>query len=179
MNEIKLGTLIRKLRISQNRTIQEISDKCNLSKSMISKIETNKVFPSVATLIKLADALGTRVSALLEKNGNYGSILVSSGTSENETVLTERGYNIFPFASEYHGKRMQPFLFVVRKGEVKEHHLSHVGEEFIYVIEGSMKFQVGDIDYHMNKGDALYFNALETHQIIPVSDTVKYINIFV
>ncbi len=179
MNEIKLGTLIRDLRIRQNRTIQEISDKCNLSKSMISKIETNKVFPSVATLIKLADALGTKVSSLLEKNGNYGSILISSSTSGQETVLTERGYNIYPFASECHNKKMQPFLFVVNKGEVKEHHLSHEGEEFIYVLEGSMKFQVGGVEYHMSKGDALYFNALETHQVIPVSDTVKYIDVFV
>ncbi len=179
MNEIKLGTLIRNLRIQQNRTIQQISERCNLSKSMISKIETNKVFPSVATLIKLADALGTKVSALLEKNDHYGSIHISSSTSENQTVLTERGYNIFPFASEYHNKKMQPFLFVVRKGEVKEHHLAHTGEEFIYILDGLMKFQVGDVEYYMNKGDALYFNALERHQVIPVSDTAKYINIFV
>jgi quercetin dioxygenase-like cupin family protein len=94
-------------------------------------------------------------------------------------VLTERGYNIFPFASEYHNKKMQPFLFVVRKGEVKEHHLAHTGEEFIYILDGLMKFQVGDVEYYMNKGDALYFNALERHQVIPVSDTAKYINIFV
>ena len=175
---MKLGTLIRNLRISQNRTIQEISDKCNLSKSMISKIETNKVFPSVATLIKLAEALGTNVSSLFERNEEYGSIHVSTRKSQGNTVLTDRGYHIFPYATEYHNKKMQPFLFIARKGEVKEHHLSHVGEEFIYVVEGSMKFQVGDVEYHMSEGDALYFNALENHQVIPISETVKYIDIF-
>jgi transcriptional regulator with XRE-family HTH domain len=177
--ELKIGTLIRNLRINQNRTIQEISDRCGLSKSMISKIETNSVFPSVATLIKLAEALGTNVSSLLEKKkDDCGSSLVTRKRSLEGTVLTERGYNIFPYASEFHGKKMQPFLFIAKKGEVKEHHLTHNGEEFIYVLEGSMRFQVGDIEYKLSEGDALYFNALEKHQIIPESEIVKYIDIF-
>jgi transcriptional regulator with XRE-family HTH domain len=179
MEQVKIGTIVRNLRKKQNRTIQEISDKCSLSKSMISKIETNKVFPSVATLVKIADALGTNVSALLEQNDNFKSTLIPARKSVENTTLTERGYHIFPFASECHNKKMQPFLFIARKGEVKEHQLTHVGEEFIYVIEGSMKFQVGDVEYHMNEGDALYFNALEKHQVIPVSETVKYLDIFV
>jgi transcriptional regulator with XRE-family HTH domain len=177
--ELKIGTLIRNLRMNQNRTIQEISDKCGLSKSMISKIETNNVFPSVATLVKLAEALGTNVASLLQKKkGEYGSLLVSAKKSMENTVITEKGYSIFPYASELHDKKMQPFLFIARKGEIKEHHLSHPGEEFIYVLEGSMKFQVGDIEYTMNENDAIYFNALEKHQIIPISEIVKYIDIF-
>lgn len=178
-NELKIGTLIRNLRSNQNRTIQEISDKCGLSKSMISKIETNNVFPSVATLVKLAEALGTNISSLLErKKEDCGSFLITSKKSLENTVLTEKGYNIYPYASEFHDKKMQPFLFIARKGEVKEHHLTHNGEEFIYVLEGTMKFQVGDIEYKMSEGDALYFNALEKHQIIPVSEIVKYIDVF-
>ena len=74
MKDLDIGITLRTLRIKQGRTIQEISDFCGLSKSMVSKIETNKVFPSVATLTKIAKTLGTNISSLLEENaGNQGN----------------------------------------------------------------------------------------------------------
>lgn len=179
MSKLQIGTHLRKIRVNQNRTIQAIADSCNLSKSMISKIETNKVVPSVSTLVKLAKALGTNVSALLEENGDPTSVMVPAGQAEESLTRTDRGYHMYPFAPEYKNKQMQPFLFVARKGEVKTHHLTHEGEEFIFVIEGKMKFQVGNTEYVLQKGDSLYFNALEPHQVIPVSSTVKYLDIFI
>jgi quercetin dioxygenase-like cupin family protein len=74
---------------------------------------------------------------------------------------------------------MQPMLFVAKKGEVKQHELSHEGEEFIYVIEGEMKMTLGDAEYLLKAGDSMYFNCLQKHGIMPVSDEVKYLDIFV
>ena len=47
-NTFKIGDRIRVMRITQKRTLQEIADSCDLSKSMISKIENNRTVPSVA-----------------------------------------------------------------------------------------------------------------------------------
>jgi transcriptional regulator with XRE-family HTH domain len=179
MNRMSIGTHLRKLRLRQNRTIQEVADDCKLSKSMISKIETNKVVPSVSTLVKLAGSLGTNVSALLEENGEVTSVVTPVRQAEENLTRTDRGYHMYPFASGYKNKKMQPFLFVAKKGQVKEHHLTHEGEEFLYVIEGQMKFQVGDLEYSLKEGDCLYFDSLEKHQVIPISETVKYLDIFV
>lgn len=179
MKELEIGITLRAIRLKQGRTIQEISDFCGLSKSMVSKIETNKVFPSVATLTKIAKSLGTNISTLLEENGGNSEVFVQASTAEDNTIKTEKGYSIYPYASGFKEKKMQPFLFMAKKGEVKHHHVSHEGEEFIYVLEGEMKFQVGDIEYYLRKGDSLYFNALKTHQVIPVSDTIKYLDMFV
>lgn len=178
MNKLEIGFTLKAIRLKQGRTIQEIADFCGMSKSMVSKIETNKVFPSVATLVKIAKALGISVSSLLEENGETLDVFVQSSTAEQNTVKTEKGYLIYPYASGYKNKRMQPFLFIGEKGKVKEHHLSHEGEEFIYVLEGEMKFQVGDTEYFLRQGDSLYFSAIKTHQVIPVSETVKYLNMF-
>jgi quercetin dioxygenase-like cupin family protein len=73
---------------------------------------------------------------------------------------------------------MQPFLFVAKKGEVKQHEISH-GEEFIFITSGQMKMQVGEAEYHLKTGDSLYFNAVQKHRIMPVSDEVVYLDIFV
>ncbi len=177
--ELNIGTHIRRLRLEQHRTQQGIAKRCGFTKSLLSKIESNKVMPPVATLVKIANALGTKVSALIENDDDVNTVFTAHAEVEESIVKTERGYWIYPFATRHKEKKMQPFLFVARKGEVKKHHLSHDGEEFIYVLEGEMKVQVGGTEYTLPVGSALYFNALDEHQVIPVSRTVKYINVFV
>ncbi len=179
MNNLRIGTRIKLLRTSQKRTLQEIADACELSKSMISKIENNKTVPSVATLVKISKVLGTNISSLLEQDGWLNAIHTTQKKAEENLAITDKGYSIFPYASEYHEKKMQPFLFTARKGDVKTHELSHEGEEFIYVLRGQMKMKVGEVEYHLKTGDSLYFNSLQKHGIVPVTNEVSYIDIFV
>lgn len=174
-----MGTRIKSLRIGQKRTLQEIADASELSKSMISKIENNKTVPSVATLVKIAKVLGSNVSSLLEQDGWLTVTHSTQKKAEENLAVTDKGYSIYPYASEYHEKKMQPFLFVAKKGKVKPHELSHDGEEFIYIIRGQMKMKVGEIEYHLKPGDSLYFNSLQKHGIVPVTNEVSYIDIFV
>lgn len=177
--KFNIGDRIHMLRMSQKRTLQELADICGLSKSMISKIENNRTMPSVATLVKIAQSLGTSISNVMEQDGWEKAIMTTRAEAEQKVMTTEKGYSIFPYASEFHEKKMQPFLFVAKKGEVKPHQLSHEGEEFIFIIEGEMKMKVGDLEYTLRKGDSLYFNSIQKHGILPISDVVTYLDIFV
>jgi transcriptional regulator with XRE-family HTH domain len=179
LGNLNIGDRIKMLRLSQNRTMQEIAEASDLSKSMISKIENNKAVPSVAALVKIAKSLGTTISGLLEQEGFLNAIHITRKKAIESLTPTDKGYLIHPYAAGYHEKKMQPFLFVARKGEVVPHELSHEGEEFIYVIKGQMKMQVGDAEYLLNTGDTLYFNSVQKHGIMPVSDEVMYLDIFV
>jgi transcriptional regulator with XRE-family HTH domain len=178
MPGLNIGNHVRRLRLEQRRTQQEIADACGFTKSLLSKIESNKVVPPVATLVKIATALGTKVSVLIEADKNVSLVVATAKEVDDRIVKTERGYWIFPFATRFQGKRMQPFLFVARKGEVKEHHLAHEGEEFMYVLEGVMRVQVCSSEYTLRAGDSIYFNSTQEHQVIPVSKTVRYLNLF-
>ncbi len=179
MGKSKIGMRIRHMRIKQSRTIQELADACGLSKSMVSKIETSSVIPSVATLYKLAGALGVNISILLDENEELSAVYIPAAKVAKNLTLTEKGYSIFPFASEFKDKKMQPFLFEAKKGKVKPHSVSHLGEEFIYVIKGEMKFEVGDKVYSLKVGDSLYFNSLEKHHVVPVAASTVYLDIFI
>ena len=178
-NNLNIGERIKILRNNQKRTLQEIAEASELSRSMISKIENNKTVPSVAAHVKIAKALGTNISSLLESNEFLNAIITTKQKAEENLTTTDKGYSIYPYGSEYHEKKMQPFLFVAKKGDVKFHELSHEGEEFIFIISGQMKMQVGEVEYFLNKGDSLYFNCLQKHGIIPVTDEVVYLDIFV
>jgi transcriptional regulator with XRE-family HTH domain len=178
MMELHLGSHIRRLRLEQRRTQQEVADACGFTKSLLSKIERNRVMPPVATLVKIANALGTRVSELIETGSKVASAATRGADVAGEMIGTDQGYWIYPYATGFERKRMQPFMFCVRKGEVKEHHLAHEGEEFIYVLDGCVLVQVGPDEHILNAGDTLYFDAAYIHQVIPVSEEARYLDIF-
>lgn len=179
VDDLKLGDRIKIMRLNQKRTLQEIAEASELSRSMISKIENNKAIPSVAALVKVAQALGTNISSLLENDGFFNAIMTTRQKAEDNLTRTDKGYSIYPYGSKYHEKKMQPFLFMAKKGEVKRHEVSHEGEEFIYVISGEMKMKVGEVEYLLKTGDSLYFNSSLRHGIMPTSAKVTYLDIFV
>ena len=180
MDPIKpaIGDRIRLLRLQQNRTMAEIAQKCQVSKSLISKIENGKVIPSVGALVKIAGALGAPVSALIESENNAHAVYTSKEKSHKDMIRTERGLYLHPFATEHKNNKMQPFLHVVHKGEVLPRVDSHQGQEFIFVLKGILKFQVGNVEYILNEGDSIYFESIEKHKGMPISEIVEYLDIF-
>jgi len=54
-----------------------------------------------------------------------------------------------------------------------------MGEEFIYVLAGKMKYRVGNIEYTFGQGDSLYFDAEDEHELDPISKQVKFLAVFV
>jgi len=176
---LDIGGRIRRLRLQQRRTQQDVATACGFTKSMLSKIESNAVTPAVASLVKIADALGATLATLVESEVPARTVETTRDQVESGMVRTDRGYWIYPFATAHTEKRMQPFVIVAKRGQVKEHHLSHTGEEFIYVIEGRMRVQIGSQEYLLEPGGSVYFDATDTHQVIPETATVTYLDIFV
>ncbi|WP_243767412.1 helix-turn-helix domain-containing protein [Paenibacillus agricola] len=176
---MELGNKIKKLRTEQNRNLMDIANVCGFSKSLLSKIENGKTIPPISTLIKIADALGTKVSILLDDQQQSGTIYTTKEASEARMTKTDRGYSFFTFAVERSEKLMQPFLFISRKDENDSKNLySHNGEEFIFILEGEMRYKVGNVEYMLKPGDSLYFDSIEKHTLMPITDEVKYMAVF-
>lgn len=174
-----IGERVRRLRNLQGRTLQDIASTSGFSRSLLSKIENGKIIPPVATLVRIAAALGTHVSSLLEDQAGEDASFATRDETMNGFVDTERGYSISPLAGHLKDKKMQPFLFRVRQGEVKEHHVTHGGEELVYVISGRIKFRVGAVEYTLSEGDSLYFDPRVSHNVLPDSEEALYLDIFV
>ena len=178
--KLNIGTRIRSIRTQQGRTLEDVAQACDCSKSLLSKIERGKVVPALATLAKIANALGVRVSAIMEDGENMGPSVTPNLTHQPEKfVATDKGYNIYAVAPHFIDKKMQPVLVYGRKGEVKPHSVSHTGEEFILVLEGEVKAHIDDVEYHLKQGESIYFQAASDHGFMPVTDYAVYLDIFV
>lgn len=64
MNQYVTGNMIRRLRESKNMTQQQLGEKINVSDKAVSKWETNRGYPDVSLIERLADALGVSVIEL-------------------------------------------------------------------------------------------------------------------
>jgi len=179
MNNRDIGIHIKKLRLEQRRSQQEIAEYCGFTKSHLSKIENGRVVPSLGALDKIAESLHTKVSILIGEEAQKEVVLTSHGEAVEGLIKTAKGYWMYPYASEYGQKKMQPFLFHTEKKKHKLHTTAHESEEFMYILEGEMILKIGTSEYHMKKGDGIYFNARYEHQTIPLSEDLKVLDIFV
>ncbi|HCS37588.1 MAG: XRE family transcriptional regulator [Spirochaetae bacterium HGW-Spirochaetae-4] len=177
MDQVKIGFHIKKARLQQKRTQQEIADFCGFTKSHLSKIEKGKVMPSIGVLAKIADSLGIKISFLLDEDNHKDITHDVHATVVNQLIKTSKGYSMYPFASAQEDKAMQPFYFETHSNEHKLHKTTHEGEEFLYILEGEMILKIGDQEYHLKEGDGIYFNGSMEHQTIPLSETVKVLDI--
>jgi transcriptional regulator with XRE-family HTH domain len=175
-----VGIRIRSIRTQQSRTLDDVAQACECSKSLLSKIETGKVVPALATLSKIANALGVRISTLLE-DGEDDQPAVTPNLIEQpeQFVATDRGYTIYAIAPHFLNKKMQPVLVYGRKGEVQPHSVSHAGEEFIIVLQGEVKAHIGANEYHLRQGESIYFQSSFEHGFVPLTDYAVYLDVLV
>ncbi len=171
-----LPSRIRALRRRQQRTLRDIAERCGFTVSLLSKIESGKTHPPVATLTRIATALGVTLSDLVSEQGERTTTLTSAAELAKLALTpTDKGYGFHLLAAARAAKTMQPFIFVAKRGEVRPGALSHAGEEFVHVLAGRMRYRVGAVTYLLGAGDSLYFDATDEHDIEPITATVRYL----
>ena len=174
-----LPARIRTLRRQQQRTLKDVADRCGFTVSLLSKIESGKTSPPVATLTKIANALGVSLGDLLsERQGRTTVVTTARELKAAPPTATDKGYVFHLLAAERSRKAMQPFLFFAERGKVKQSPMAHSGEEFVYVLEGRMRYSVGNAIYTLGPGDSVYFDAEEEHDLEPLTDSVRYLAMF-
>ena len=174
-----LHSRIRSLRKRQQRTLKDVADRCGFTVSLLSKIESGKTTPPVATLSKIARALGVDLGALLGGQRSPSTVVTLADTlGATPPTRTDKGYGFHLLAAERAEKSMQPFLFTAARGRIRRSSMSHPGEEFVYVLEGRMRYHVGNVSHILGPGDSLYFDAEEEHDLEPLTDSVRYLALF-
>jgi transcriptional regulator with XRE-family HTH domain len=176
---MKLSSRLRALRLRQQRTLKDVSRQCGFTISLLSKIESGKTTPPLATLAKIAAALGVRLGDLLDEGSQTDTVLVPARRlRQTKPTRTDKGYAFHHLASGRADQLMQPFYFIAEKGKVKPGGMAHRGEEFVYVLSGRMRYRVGETTHTLGPGDSLYFSSEEEHDLEPLTAQVRYLAIF-
>jgi transcriptional regulator with XRE-family HTH domain len=165
---LDIGSQIRKLRNKRELTLQDLANLSGLSKPNLSQIENNLVTPPIATLLKISTALGVPIGHFFQETAQESNIVVVRkedryGVAKGQHI-SHIGYQYEPLAYPKADKYMEPFIVHMEERESDAIvYNNHRGEEFLYVIEGTLEFRCGDSTVILREGDSLYFDSVVPH----------------
>ena len=87
----KLGQTIQRLRTADKMSLGDLSVSSGVAKSMISQIEKNEANPSLATLSRLSQALGTSVQAMVSSGNDESALVQKAGIQDTPLLKSEDG----------------------------------------------------------------------------------------
>ena len=183
---IHVGVSLRRLRGQMGLRIEDVARRAGFTKGFLSKIENGKSSPPIATLMRLAGALGVDPAALLQsddgaKSGNANSAVhvPAAARQRVQNAGAGPGYTYWALAAGRAHKAMEPFLLTVHPKEFDpKKTFQHPGEEFIFVLEGRCTYRVGDDIFDLRAGDSLYFDARKPHAPHPKGGPVTFLAMF-
>lgn len=158
-----IGHKIRQLRILKGLTQKELADRAELSKGFISQVEKNYTSPSIATLIDILQCLGTTPAEFFNDSPEEQIVFAKEDyfvKTDNELHNTIQW--IVPNAQK---NQMEPILLKLEAGGTTCPDHAHEGEEFGYVISGSITITLGNKTYKAKKGESFYFISDRQHFI--------------
>lgn len=169
--EHAIGSRLRNIRKAKGLTLDVLAEEIGLTKGYLSKVETGRKVPPIATLARVARALETDVATLLQGGGSAEKA-IATGVSlmrANERHQVVRGGSAFGYdyqALTHHidSKHMEPFIFTFPAQILREVFFEHEGEEMIFVLSGTVEFQIGQETYELAPGDCIYFDSAIPHR---------------
>jgi len=174
---LSIGDKVRKLRQEKQFSIEDLVAITGLDREVIAKIERNEVVPPIATLLNLAKALNTNVVYFFQESAGTEKISV---TRIHERVRIERrphhekgevNYLYEALGTKKTNKHMEPFLVEFKKQDTSDMvFVSHDGEEFLYLLEGSLEFRSIDRREVLEPGDTIYFESDVSHSFRCLSE---------
>jgi transcriptional regulator with XRE-family HTH domain len=162
-----IGDHLKALRAARGMTLDQLAGATGLTKSYLSKIQNSHKLPPIATLSRIAQALGTGIGSFfgdILKQGEGVSVVRKSERLPVVRGGTAFGYDYVSLAHDRLVKRMEPFVFTFPSKIDRHVFFDHGGEEFVFILSGKVIFQVGDERWALVKGDSIYFDAAIPHR---------------
>jgi DNA-binding transcriptional MerR regulator len=155
-----LGRKLRVLRKKRGLGVVEAARRAKISAGFLSAIELSRANPSVATLQRLAATYNTTVLTFydLPKHSNR---LVR--VRDRRAIQTQSGVKMELLSIG--ARQLESMLFRVQPGAGSDGSYSHQGEEFIYMMEGTLELWLDELECHtLRVGDSFWFESTVGHR---------------
>jgi transcriptional regulator with XRE-family HTH domain len=149
------GSMIRRMRKSQNMTLEDLAIKTRLSLSFLSQVERGLTNPSINSLRKIALALECPVSTFFdEASGTNGPVVRKH---ERRVLVNTDSRLTYQLLSRDLNRRIELLLTQLEVGATSAQvPMSHKGDEAGLVLQGECRFVLGDKTYDLKEGDSIY-----------------------
>ena len=161
-----MGEKIRQLRLDNRLTLEEAAERAGCTLGFLSQVERNQAVPSITMLYAIAHALGVEVTHFFPQMTRGVKVVRAE---ERETFRFEGSFIIYSLLStSFPDRKLESLLVQVDPVDgalPADEFRSHPGEEFAYVLEGTLRMCVGDAIYDLSPGDSIHFKSTVKHRM--------------
>ena len=159
----ELGARLRELREVSDYTVEQLAAELNLSPEVYASYEENGKDIPISVIFDIANKFHVDFSELatghIARLETYHLIRRGGGRVINRNP----DYHFEDLAFRYTNKIMQPLLVTLEPTDPPAKLITHPGQEFNLVLEGTVVVTLGDKKITMNPGDSIYFNPMIPH----------------
>ena len=160
---VEIGSRIRGLRESCDVSVEEMASELEVPVEVYEKWEANGEDVPISAIYHMARKFGVEFTEILTGTAAKLDTYQVVRAGQGREIDRYPGYGYQDLAWRYSDTIMQPLLVTVEPDNKPAKHMAHGGQEFNYVVEGSMIVEWGDKQFLLNEGDTIYFNASVTH----------------
>lgn len=160
------GRMIKELRLQRGLTLEEVARRSGCTPGFLSQLERNKAAPSVSMLYAIAQALGVKVTDFFPDGVNATKVTRWANRENVHFVGSAITYSVL--SAKFPHAALGAFLLTIRPANEAlptDEFRAHMGEEFIYVLEGVLRLRIGDTFYDLYPGDSVYFKSTVKHRM--------------
>ena len=162
---MEIGEKLRRLRLQRDLTQEDLASRCELSKGFISQVERDQASPSIATLSDMLEALGSSLKEFFSDAGTEKPVFSQNDmfVKTDEETLKGSITWLVPTAQK---NELEPILVELgQKGQTQEIP-PHEGEEFGYVLSGTVILLLGGEQYRVHTGESFCIHPSVPHSIV-------------
>ena len=161
--EMNIGRRLKELRTAQGLSIRALADICGLNFNTLCLIENGKTSPNVNTLQQIAIALHIPITAFFEAVKTPKEVIFQKSNDRVKTSslcgeLEDLGGGMAL------GEATPLLLSAGPDSASGPDVIVHTGQEFVFCLEGSLAYTVGDEEFTLEQGDSLIFQAHIPHR---------------
>lgn len=168
---------IRELREILDVTVSELAGKVSVSEEEFAKYENAEADIPIGVIYGVAAALGVDPTVLLTgdmpRMSDYTIVRQGNGVS----IERYKGYKFNSLAFNYIGREFDPMLVDLEPSETPPELVVHNGQEFNFVLSGTVQLVIGGREFFLNAGDSAFFNPMTPHGQRAIGGPVKFLTI--
>jgi transcriptional regulator with XRE-family HTH domain len=160
-----LGAKLALARAERGWSLAELARRAGVSTASVHKIEKSGMTPTIATLMKIAAALGTSVSAFIDEDVAVPAAIVVRRDERARLYTSKTGIALDNVSGRYGRYRLAGAEARVEPlADSGPDPMRHPGEELVYLLEGEMCFTVDGEPIHLEAGDSIHFRTDRPHR---------------
>ena len=165
--EVKIGRRLQHARLVRKLRLRELAELLNCSESFLSKVENDKVRPSLSMLHRMVSILEINIATLFAEEEDNSPVKIMRANKRpmirTDPVLHGPGIGLERLVAGRQGALIEANIHCVDAGGHTDGVIEHDGEEIGFVLQGQLELRVEGVTYKLNAGDCFFFRSTLRH----------------